>query len=205
MKINLSKFPQILFFLVVLSGLSVLVVLIQNFIFAPIASKWYFPFLESVGFVGAYTLLFGLFNKYLWKWPIFRLLRIVDYPDLNGRWQGFLISSFDNKKRKVFLEIRQTFLEINVDMYSSQSQSTSLIADFIQGKNDQIELHYEYQNEPHVRTSKTMNIHNGTVKLIFYSDTNTLKGSYYNANRYDRGHTGSIEVSFKDKKLLGRF
>ena len=205
MRINLRKFTHILFFLIVMPGLSVLVVLLQNQLLKPLSGEWYFPFIESFGFVGAYAFLFVLFDNYFWKSSVFRLLRIVIFPNLQGRWKGKIVTSFDNKAIKTFIEIRQTFSAIHVDMYPPQSQSTSLTADFIRAENDQLELHYEYRNEPNEEAGDTMNPHNGTAKLIYFKDKNILRGSYYNANRYDRGNTGSLEFKFRSKKLLGSY
>lgn len=205
MRINLRKFTHILFFLVIIPGLSVLVVLVQNYLLKPFSGEWFFPYLESLGFIGAYAILFTLFDRYFWKLPYFRMLGIVGFPNLQGRWRGNIVSSFDNKKVKTFIEIRQTFLAIYVDMYCPQSQSTSLIADFVWADNNQLELHYEYRNEPEEGAEKTMNPHNGTAKLNYFEDKNTLKGSYYNANRFDRGNTGTLEFKFQSKKLLRRY
>lgn len=185
-------------------GLSVLVVLAQNYLLRPLSGEWFFRYLENLGFIGAYAILFALFDKYFWKLPVFRLLGIVGFPNLQGRWKGKIVSSFDDNETKTFVEIRQTFLAIYVDMYCPQSQSTSLTADFIRAENDQLELHYEYRNEPNEEAEDTMNPHNGTAKLSYFEDKNTLQGSYYNANRYDRGNTGSLEFKFQSKKLLGR-
>lgn len=207
MRIDLSKAPQLALFVIALPILSVLLVFILNYLLHPLAQEWYFPLIDSLGFFGAYGFLYTQFNSRGWQWLFFRYLGVVNFPNLNGRWKGTIISSYDSRNSKIatFLEIRQTFSDVFIDMYTEKSRSTSLIADFIKAKNDQIELHYEYSNEPNEKADTTMHGHNGVVRLTYLEDKGLLKGSYYNANRHERGHIGSLEFRFQGKNLLRRF
>ena len=80
MKINLTKTPHILFFAGALPVSS---------LFASWAFYQLFPeppfWLETVSPVFAYVLFYSLFENRIWHLKIFRLLGIVDFPDLRGR------------------------------------------------------------------------------------------------------------------------
>lgn len=53
------------------------------------------------GSISAYSLFgvfYWLFNNYLWKWKLFNLF--LGVPDLNGTWEGILISSYEENNEK---------------------------------------------------------------------------------------------------------
>lgn len=205
MKINLTKTPQIIFFIFVLPALSIVMVLIMNYLLLPFKNLWFYPFIDTFGAIGAYALLYSQFNHYAWRWSVFSTLGIVDSPFIGGRWKGNFVSSFDKRKSPAVLEIRQTFSQINICLYCKKSFSISLIADFIKHDDGKVELHYEYHNEPLVNTGKTMHGHDGVVKLIYYKKDKVLKGSYYNSSQHQRGNIGSLSFEFAGKELLGKF
>lgn len=205
MKINLTKTTQVIFFIIVLPLLSIVLVSMLNFIFQPLNHLWFYSYLDTVGVLGAYVFLFSQFNNYAWKWPIFRFFRVVDVPNLVGRWKGNFESSFNNKKMQGYLEIQQTFSKIEVYLYCKESCSQSLIADFVKLSNGSFELHYEYHNEPYVNSKNTMHGHDGVVKLRYYLKDKSLKGSYYNSSQHDRGHTGSLSFKFVNEIILGKY
>ena len=205
MKINLSKISQIFFFVVVLPLLSVLLVSSLNFILQPLNHLWFYSYLDTIGILGAYVFLYSQFNSYVWDWWMFRFFRIVEVPNLSGRWRGDFISSFNNTKMKSYLEIKQTFSKIEVFLYGIESSSKSLIADFVELDNGDFELHYEYHNEPYVNATKTMHGHDGVVKLRYFPKERLLKGSYYNSSQHDRGHGGLLSFKLGSKNLKGGF
>lgn len=176
-----------------------------NYLLQPLNNLWFYPLIDTVGTVGAYVFLYSQFNNYAWKWSIFSVLGVVDFPVVGGRWQGNFTSSFNRKKSLAVLEIKQTFSKTDICLYCKESSSTSLIADFIKLGNGQAELHYEYHNEPYINTKKTMHGHDGVVKLTYYKKNNTLKGSYYNSSQHSRGHIGNLNFKFIDKELQGKF
>lgn len=204
MKINLTKTTQVLFFIIVLPLLSIVLVSILNFILQPFNHFWFYSYLDTVGILGAYIFLYSQFNSYAWKWSIFTFFRVVDTPNLSGRWKGNFESSFNNKKMQGYLEIQQTFSKTEVCLYCKESHSQSVIADFVKLSNGVIELHYEYHNEPNVNSKKTMHGHDGVVKLQYCSIDKSLKGSYYNSSQHDRGHIGSLSFKFESEKILGK-
>jgi len=128
------------------------------------------PFwLETISPVFAYILFYSLFDKYLWFLKIFRIFRIVTFPDLRGRWRGIQRTSFnggDNKEVTVYLEISQTFSKIFARAYYERSQSESVVASFI-NTNNEIYFFYTYDNDPNSLKVGTMQAHKGTAKLKY--------------------------------------
>ncbi len=206
MSISFSKPQHILVFGLILPALSIPLVFITNWICRQFIHPDYLIFVDTFGVIGAYGFLYSLFDNFVWKWPLLRMLGIVDGPDLSGRWRGTLISSFDGKKEvPAVLEITQTFSAIRVDMYFEKSSSTSLLASFVRERNGQLALHYEYQNDPNEIADETMNVHYGSARLVYVQDRHNLDGTYYNPDRYERGHFGTIRISFQSHVLLHRF
>lgn len=150
-------------------------------------------------------------NKTAWKWRIksFYLFKwLVPVPNLNGRYTGKLISTFENKgiEKKCVVEIFQTASEINIRSFFADKDSnlqTSLSESFsetiVKQRNDSYCIDFIFSNEPNVLESN-LNIHGGAMKLHYYEDTNTLKGEYFNK----RGNQGTIEVKWESAKLLNR-
>lgn len=169
-------------------------------------SSWYF-LIDTIGVLGAYGLLYKMFDEHLWKYLPWNCFGVVDFPNLEGRWEGKILSSYNNRSTpyKSALEIKQTFSQIKVCMYMERSRSYSLIADFIKDETGQTSLHYEYRNEPNQRAESTMNIHLGTGSILFHADKMAIEGEYYNSPRYGRGNSGNYEFKFVQKKLLHHF
>lgn len=149
-------------------------------------------------------------NQVGWKWPIFKWL--VNIPDMNGRYEGHIISSYKNEEnqnlaKKCFLEVRQTASFIHVNAYfedpktqQDTSKSYSISEEIIAEKNGFFSLHYIFLSESDVLQIE-LNNHGGTAKLNYYPDKEGFEGAYYN----QRNNFGKIEVTLVDKKLLGRF
>jgi len=148
---------------------------------------WY---VENPSVLFFYGLLFSVFDK--WAWKIFRKIGIVKTPNLNGKWKGYLKSSFDEHSAeiKATLEIFQDWTRIkiilNTDQSSSYSESASLVIKTPEGNY----LSYQYINEPKQDAVKTMSIHRGTVILLFDEKEDTLIGEYYSGR--DRQNFGSL-------------
>jgi hypothetical protein len=116
----------------------------------------------------------------------------VKTPNLIGEWSGTLKSSFDNhaSEVKVTLKIFQDWTKIKIlmttEQSSSHSESASIVIDASEGKY----LSYQYINEPKSNAVETMNIHRGTVRLVFDEKKNTLEGEYYSGR--GRQNFGSL-------------
>jgi len=206
-KIDLTKSSQVIFFVIVLPILSVALVLTVSFLLQPIENKWYSPFIDGLGFIGAYILLFSFFDKIAWKYRIFKVLGIVGVSFIGGRWKGYIESSYDGRTTKyhAFLEIYQTFSKIKTCLYTETSFSSSLMADFVTAPSGHQELHYEYHNEPNETANIAMHGHDGVAKLSFQKEQRELVGSYYTTSQHDRGNIGSLHFKFESSKTCGCF
>lgn len=187
-----------LFFVVFLSGLS--------FLIAWAVHKLYSnpPFwLDTLSPLGAYIILYSLFENYFWSWKIFKVLGIVNMPDLRGRWHGAQRSSYQENGQHVtiesYLEIEQTFSKICVRAYYEKSESESMVANFAEVNGHQY-LYYSYDNDPNSFSVGDMARHKGTAKLHCHSK-GLLKGSYFNSI----GNSGDMEYTFLELKLAHRF
>lgn len=152
--------------------------------------------IPSVG--GIYSLIFWVFNNYLWKYDIFRILGIITVDNLEGEWEGVLKSSYDNfvKDIPAKLTIHQKATSIRICGQFNQSKSVSLNAGFgYSGVEDKTALFYFYRNEPNFNAPQTMAMHEGSVKLIYNKDSQSLEGSYYSGR--DRNNYGTITLRRK--------
>ena len=142
--------------------------------------------------LGGYAMLSWLFERYAWKWNILRTLSIVKIVNLNGEWEGFVKSSYDEYASEIpiSMTIYQRWSKISIRMNASQSRSSSTLAVLKTRDVIRPELVYVYENEPHPDAAKTMHAHKGTVALEFHK--RTLIGNYYTGR--DRSTVGKIEL-----------
>lgn len=194
MNVNNDNYRQFTYFILILVGISAVVVygitalLKQNQIDVPF-------YIELPSIPTVYGLLFYLFDKYLWKHPIFRTLGIVIADDLNGKWEGTIKSSYDKHQKalKAEMTIEQTATRIKICGVFDQSKSVSVHENFSRSEIDnKVALFYFFRNEPRYDAVETMAIHEGSAKLIHDEKTDTLTGYYYSGR--DRNNHGTIEV-----------
>ncbi len=206
-KIDLTKTAQVIFFILVLPILGVALVFLIGAVLEPLKDSWYFPFIDELGFIGSYVLLFTLFERVAWRWQGFMWLKIVSVPYLGGRWKGYLQTSYNQRNKKVpaVLEIYQTYGTVKTYLYTETSFSSSLMADFVKAPSGRTELHYEYHNEPNEKAADTIHGHDGVAKLAYESNGKKLVGSYYTTNQHDRGNIGSLTFKFESSKRCACF
>lgn len=194
MNINNDNYKQFTFFILVVVGLSTAImysitVMLQKY---GINIPWY---IETPSIPAIYALLFYIFDKFLWKNKIFRLLGIVVADDLSGKWNGAVKTSYDNfqKEIPIELQIEQSATQVKICGTFGQSKSVSIHENFsISEIDNQVALFYFFRNEPNYDAPETMAIHEGAVKLTFNKTENKLAGYYYSGR--DRNNHGVIEV-----------
>ncbi len=159
--------------------------------------------------VSLITLTLFWINEFGWKWGIFKWL--IDLPNLNGRYQGKLISTYKDSndnyvEKKCVIEIKQTSSYIKIRSYFGNSDSPQVTSSgfsfsehISKLENGCCEIYYIFGSEPDI-FEKELNKHFGTTKFTFYPDKKVLKGEYYN----ERGNKGNINAVFEGKKILGR-
>jgi hypothetical protein len=95
--------------------------------------------------------LFWLIDKWLWRIKgLSKLLSIP--PDINGRYNGDLVSSYDKDKNiektyKIILEIKQSLTNIKINLYTKNSCSYSIVSSIGKNNQDNWELSYLYQSK----------------------------------------------------------
>jgi hypothetical protein len=152
-----------------------------------------FPWwIDAPSLIGFYGLLYLYFERHIWKWSIFRWIGIVNIPALNGQWNGYVTSSFDEHAHKIKgqLVIKQSWTYISIKLETETSWSMSVTASISVRDPVSKVMTYEYQNEPKPGTVKTMHIHKGMTRLSIKENGNTLEGEYYTGR--DRQSFGMI-------------
>ncbi len=145
---------------------------------------------ESPSVLFFYGILFLIFDKYLWKLLV--EIHLIKTPNLNGKWFGFIKTSFDEHSSKIraTLNIFQTWTKIKIVLATKQSLSYSEAASVVIDVPEGVYLNYQYINEPKANAVQTMSIHHGTTRLLFSDKKNTFDGEYYSGR--DRQTFGSL-------------
>lgn len=147
-----------------------------------------------------------LLNEFFWKYFFFKWL--VNIPNLNGRYEGELRSSYkdQNITKKCVIEIVQNASKITVNSYyadedgTETSKSESFSEEIIKKNDGFYDLYYFFKNDANT-LSKGLSNHSGACKLTFYPPKKELKGVYFN----DRPYKGNISVKFTSKHIEGKF
>jgi hypothetical protein len=202
MRVRPENFKRFTYFITVLAILSYAIVIGANFL---IRTYWgpLPPWIETPSVIGVLVFFYAMFDSYLWHWPVFRWFRIVDFPDLRGRWSGSITSSWESGPLPCVLEIVQTASAIRIALYTMNSHSESRTADFeIRGDGRPV-LHYAYENIPIPTSTGTMERHEGSTTLTYFRDKQLLEGGYYMGR--GRQTQGEMTFRFETKNLSGRF
>ncbi|MCW4018291.1 MAG: hypothetical protein NWF00_06395 [Candidatus Bathyarchaeota archaeon] len=151
--------------------------------------------IDGVSVFGFYGFLLLLFDKYLWKWRFLRTLNVVHTPNLNGTYEGNLLSSYSEFKKEIpiSVEVVQNWTKISIVWKTKTSCSRSLVASMLTQTEPNI-LTYQYLNEPNQNAPEALHMHRGTATTDIEKDQ-TLSGGCYN-NR-----DGKTTVTFNLKKV----
>jgi hypothetical protein len=127
-----------------------------------------------------YGVLYGLFDRYLWRNGLVSKLGLVRMPNLAGRWYGYLITSFDGhaKHHDLMITICQSWTQITVFLTTPKSISRSCAAVIQVDDPEGVALIYQYQNQPVADATRTMHMHYGTA-MLRVSIEGFLVGDYY--------------------------
>lgn len=143
-------------------------------------------------------IIWTLFIKWGWKIKYFRNW-LVPFPNLSGTWSGKVIPNSINSETKqvyspvgVSVEIRQTFLDIYIKVYSKEMESNSYSASFIINEDtNEKRLCYSYLSKPNSNIRSRSPIHNGTALLSIQGEKeDELKGEYWTS----RNSTGEMDL-----------
>lgn len=150
--------------------------------------------------VALLTVVFFVFCKWIWKWPIFKKWLVL-VPNLNGIWTGTIESNWINPEtgEKVpaidaTLKIKQSLFSVSCVMETSEMKSWSVAAEFILDPDNQVsQLVYTYNSTPLQHIQKRSRMHYGTV--MFDIESEEMKGNYWTG----RETAGIINVKWKSK------
>ena len=148
--------------------------------------------LSAPSVAGCYSLLYWLFDRYVWRWRSLHKLGLLSVPDLNGRWDGEVDSSHGSEgtRAKVSVNILQRWSTILIILEADESISRSTMASFRTRDTDLPELTYTYLSEPNNRAPGAMEIHRGACTLQVKD--NILEGGYYTGR--GRGTVGELRL-----------
>ena len=152
---------------VVLAATSVLLVWLLDILLnaVGIEPRWW---LSLPSFGGFYGLIYRLFDHYLWRCGVLRKLRLIQVPDLNGRWTGEVQSSYAGgvtSPLPVSVFIKQRWSKLIIRLETPASTSHSVSATLRTGDLAYPLLDYMYVNEPRANALDTMNSHRERQRL----------------------------------------
>lgn len=153
---------------------------------------------------GIIALILTAYDKWLWKFPFLRLL--VTVPNLNGRYRGKLLSSYDGNsvEKECVIEIFQTASKTTIYLFANNEQRersySKSVSEVIHDKeDDEHQLLFAYYN--YGTDDKRLGGHEGFNHLKVMQKKNNvikLKGQYF-TNREPQTR-GTISVKFESKK-----
>lgn len=149
--------------------------------------------IEAPAAITIIGLVFLLYESYLWKlWPFKHVHKV---PDINGRYEGFLCSSFNTTVKYPFVfEIEQSLSDLRIIAYTAEESSHSVIAEIGTNNRNHWCVSNIYQDiaDP-VKAKPDMKNHEGVSFMEIFEDGNMLRGNYY-SNPRDRGYYGTYEL-----------
>lgn len=156
--------------------------------------------ISLVAFLIATVVVLGANKIWRWIWRKLPFLSGTFFPDLNGTWEGHLVSTWidpDTKKPlppiPTKITIRQTLFDISIKQKTNESTSHShrVIAE-ADPDADRYRLWYDYDNQPQAAFHFRSNQHQGVAWLeISLTETpDELAGQYYT----NRKTSGDINV-----------
>jgi hypothetical protein len=130
-----------------------------------------------------YGILYGLFNKWLWKWKFLNKMGLICTPNLNGTWKMLSKSSMNNYEKEYvgIVTINQTWTTISIYLDGEKFTSTSTMAG-IDIKTDAIfTLKWEYLSRKKPEFSDKDYMHTGMTRVLAENKSNPLrlKGDYF--------------------------
>ncbi|MEU7693601.1 hypothetical protein [Microbispora hainanensis] len=138
------------------------------------------------------TIIFLLWEKFIWKWRIVR--RFTDTPLLSGSWRGEIISNYKEDNSRIppipaLLYISQTASDISVTLFTSESQSLSEYAELIAERDGRWRVIWQYANTPRPEVRRGSERHRGAAELfVGRLPGEGLRGSYFT----DRNTKGEL-------------
>lgn len=139
-----------------------------------------------------YGVLCFVFNKWAWVW--FSKAKIISTPFLDGEWEAFINSTFNQSNTTpARLIISQSWTKVCFRLESEYSTSSSTGASINIDEDGSYSVTYHYVNKPKNSSPSTMTMHEGTNHIRISKDKRIFSGHYFTSR--DRGNYG--DISFK--------
>lgn len=176
----------------------------------PFLTEYNIEFLRAPGNASLIASFLLLYDKVLWRKPLFKSL--VTVPDIRGRYKGSVKYTFDGEpdETKCFVEISQTSSRIKVHSYFKnknlpQTKSKSLV-ESVEEEDGFFNIYLYYFNSGS-KENADLDCHEGANMLKFIPKHNEeqqkLIGHYFtNRKKQTRG---IMEVELQSKKLKGTY
>lgn len=119
-----------------------------------------------------YGAIFGLYDKYLWRLPVFKLLH--DIPDMNNSYAVKITQADSGKTNEFEGFIKQTFTKIQIQIERNRSVSKVTSASLDLSTPGHEVLKYSYRHEPTVADPKKYNYGDGFQTL--YVKSGVMRG-----------------------------
>ena len=143
-------------------------------------------------FVTAFGVALVLFDRWIWHTPFGRLMG-WPLPAIRGTWSGTLIPTdlpnglpLPAQPIPVYLVVRQTAFSLKLTLYTNESKSCTVSAEFAKLGED-MQLVYSYHNTPELQHQHRSPIHMGTAVLDMASVRPQQLEGYYFTHRLSRG------------------
>lgn len=159
--------------------------------------RWFEVNPNIFGIPFLYAVISLLYDKWIWKWSLLR--RWHNIPDLNGKWEGSLTSSYNGKTIPMEMDIEQTWSGISFKSTFPQTNSNSysnVAAIYVDGNNG-IEISFAFKNDSYSVPDKIQS-YNGynILKLV---NNNKIKARYFNDRdnpnpEFKGGNKGTFEI-----------
>ena len=142
------------------------------------------PTILSLAVTGSiYLVLYGLFDRYAWRWKW--VSKLIGVPDLSGDWscRGQTLDSNGDVSNawSATVVIVQTWDKVRVRLKTEQSGSNSINAALIHDSVDGYKLIYNYRNDPRPG-QPALRTHLGFAELTFNPDLRSAEGNYFNGH-----------------------
>jgi hypothetical protein len=150
---------------------------------------------DTPSVMGFYGLFHAAFDRWIWKVGLLRAIGVIQVPDLNGRWNFRIASTFRKTEVEATVAIRQTWRTIQIRLETAQSRSSSQIASILTDDPNEFVLDYEFLNTPKQGAAvATMHMHRGSAEIRFEKNGAVARGEgeYYSGR--DRENQGQINV-----------
>jgi hypothetical protein len=137
--------------------------------------------MSLVGAGAVFGVLYWIFNRYAWRWPLLNLA--VKVPDLSGEWKctgkTYNADGSIQYEWKADVTIYQCWDKIRVKLKTEQSGSDSIAAALVCDEDDGYRLLYNYRNHPRIG-EVGLKAHVGFCDIIFAKNLKSGEGEYFN-------------------------